>query len=431
MKAIKAVLRELRRSWAPLVRRYLERNGGSAPINNLGGAVQLPQSVRGQVRFAQALTQCEFQTSNGIVLLPNRATLSASRRPRPTEYQTLESIIGARRGREDEEDEEVRRPAQRRRTAELASDARVPPDEASRRSQRAYRFGTSIGGHAGGTMQDGLPSRPPGVFDWSRYALKWRSFEARNRDQERYMQMLSSDDVGVVVGFGKAGTGKTLLAVQEGLRRLREGSVRKIILGRPAVTAGEDLGFLPGGEKDKLQPLLAPLLDAIDKSAWVALQNKHLLELQSFAYMRGRTHERAFVIADEVQNASCSQLKLLATRVGEGSRLCILGDGLQPDRRVGGNWAGGGPSGRASSIELFVDFVESGGLHRADLPAQVDPDACVKIARLRTCQRSDTAAAMLAAMERFEHEVMPAPRPEHGQSAASLLREAVAQAGRE
>jgi len=265
MKAMKAVLRELRRSWAPLVRSYLERNGGSAPINNLGGAVQLPQSVRGQVRFAQALTQCEFQTSNGIVLLPNRATLSASRRPRPTEYQTLESIIGARRGREDEEDEEVRRPAQRRRTAELASDARVPPDEASRRSQRAYRFGTSIGGHAGGTMQDGLPSRPPGVFDWSRYALKWRSFEARNRDQERYMQMLSSDDVGVVVGFGKAGTGKTLLAVQEGLRRLREGSVRKIILGRPAVTAGEDLGFLPGGEKDKLQPLLAPLLDAIDK----------------------------------------------------------------------------------------------------------------------------------------------------------------------
>ena len=103
MKAMKAVLRELRRSWAPLVRSYLERNGGSAPINNLGGAVQLPQSVRGQVRFAQALTQCEFQTSNGIVLLPTRATLSASRRPRPTEYQTLESIIGARRGREDEE----------------------------------------------------------------------------------------------------------------------------------------------------------------------------------------------------------------------------------------------------------------------------------------------------------------------------------------
>ncbi|EOD21805.1 hypothetical protein EMIHUDRAFT_117034 [Emiliania huxleyi CCMP1516] len=406
MKAMKAVLRELRRSWAPLVRSYLERNGGSAPINNLGGAVQLPQSVRGQVRFAQALTQCEFQTSNGIVLLPN-ATLSASRRPRPTEYQTLESIIGARRGREDEEDEEARRPAQRRRTAELAwgidlrpSDAHVPPDEASRRSERAYRFGTSIGGHAGGTMRDGLPSRPPGVFDWSRYALKWRSFEARDQDQERYMQMLSSDDVGVVVGFGKAGTGKTLLA------------------SPPARTWAS-----------------FPLLDAIDKfmgdGAWVALQNKHLLELQSFAYMRGRTHERAFVIADEVQNASCSQLKLLATRVGEGSRLCILGDGLQPDRRVGGNWAGGGPSGRASSIELFVDFVESGGLHRADLPAQVDPDACVKIARLRTCQRSDTAAAMLAAMERFEHEVMPAPRPEHGQSAASLLREAVAQAGRE
>ena len=84
-----------------------------------------------------------------------------------------------------------------------------------------------------------------------------------------------------------------------------------------AVTADEELGFLPGSEKDKLSPLLAPMLDSIDKilgpGAWVALQNAHMLEMQSFAYMRGRTHERAFVIADEVQNASFSQLKLLAT----------------------------------------------------------------------------------------------------------------------
>ena len=82
--------------------------------------------------------------------------------------------------------------------------------------------------------------------------------------------------------------------------------VRKLILGRPAVTAGEDLGFLPGGEKDKLLPLAAPMLDAIDEimgpGAWAALQRKHLLELQSFAYMRGRTHRAAFVIADEVQS---------------------------------------------------------------------------------------------------------------------------------
>ena len=433
------VLNELRRSWAPRVRSYLASNGGSARLRKLGGAVRLPEQLQGQVRYAHALQQCRFVKLGDMVHLPGSAGEQSQRvvrvvsigrggrpmgrRTSPSSGQTLASIIGQRRIRSEEEqdyydDDEARRPAQRRRTTgpSWSIDTRPShdmPDDVP--------------------PPDGMPSRPSGAVNWSKWAHSWRSFEARSDDQERYMELLASDEAGVVVALGKAGTGKTLLAVQEGLRQLRDGRVRKIILGRPAVTADEDLGFLPGSEKDKLTPFLLPLLDAIDKvmgpGAWMELQRRHLLELQSFAYMRGRTHEEAFVIADEVQNASLGQLKLLATRVGEGSRLCILGDGSQPDRRLGANWAGGGPDGRATSIELFVDFVEDGGLERAGLPAHV-ANACVRVARLSTCQRSDTAAYMLQAMERFEQEVAPPQAREHGQSAAGLLRQAMAQAAR-
>ena len=435
------VLNELRRSWAPRVRSYLACNGGSARLANLGGAVRLPEQLQGQVRYAHALQQCRFVKSGDMVHLPGsagrgkqsqrvvsvgRGDRSTGRRTSPSSGPTLASIIGRRHSRNEEEqddhdDDEARRPAQRRRTTgpSWSIDTRpshdVPDDV---------------------LPPDGMPSRPGGALNdlnGSQWARSWRSFEARSDDQARYMEQLASDEAGVVVALGKAGTGKTLLAVQEGLRRLRDGRVRKIILGRPAVTADEELGFLPGSEKDKLTPFLAPLLDAIDKvmgpGAWEALQRKHLLELQSFAYMRGRTHEDAFVIADEVQNASLGQLKLLATRVGEGSRLCILGDGSQPDRRLGANWAGGGPDGRATSIELFVGFVEDGGLERAGLPAHV-ANSCVRVARLSTCQRSDTAAYMLQAMERFEQEVAPPQARVHGQSAAGLLRQVIAQAAR-
>jgi len=116
--------------------------------------------------------------------------------------------------------------------------------------------------------------------------------------------------------------------------------------------AGEELGFLPGTEKSKLEPLLAPALDAITKvmgpKAWDALHKAGLLDFQSFAYMRGRTHDHAFVVAEEIQNASFVQLKMLATRVGANSKLCILGDPTQFDRRD--NWAN-------SPLNLFAKAV--------------------------------------------------------------------------
>ena len=358
--------------------------------------------------FSAALAQCNFERdANNIVRLR-----------------------GERRGRdEDNYMDTDPRPRQRRRTSEPAwsidpnpSPAHempddVPPEEAGRRNERSFQFGT------GGGRGDGEPSRPPMPFDWARYDSTWREYNAASYGQIVYQEILMDDNVRVCVTLGRAGTGKTLLAVQEGLRQLKDGTVKKIILGRPAVQAGEDLGFLPGAEKDKLQPLLAPMLDAIDKimgqpGAWAGLQNKNLLEMQSFAFMRGRTHENAFVIADEVQNASLAQLKLLATRVGDGSKLCILGDGSQPDRKVGGNWSEG-----KSSIELFVEKIESGLMERAGVEEELG-DRC-KVVRLTNadCQRSATARAMNQLFDTLEDEI--APRRNERADPAGLLRQAM------
>ena len=283
----------------------------------------------------------------------------------------------------------------------------VPPEEAERRFERAYRFGT--GGVSTSNMHsngEAPPDRPQAPFDWTRYDHVWRDFEPLTLGQVHYHNMLANDSVSVVVALGAAGTGKTLLAVQEGLRRLRAGSVRKLIFTRPAVLAGEELGHLPGTEAQKLEPLLAPLLDSVTKimgaGAWAALKNKNLLELQSFAYMRGRTHDDAFVVADEEQNASFTQLKLLATRLGTNAKLCILGDPAQPDRALGGNWSA--PPG-GSSLDLLAHFIEDGGMKRA--PGITAAQAkSVAVARLSEadCQRSTTAATMLSAFGQLEAE---------------------------
>jgi hypothetical protein len=216
-----------------------------------------------------------------------------------------------------------------------------------------------------------------------------------------------------------SGCGKTLFALQEGVRHLMNGLVERIIIARPNVPAGEDLGFLPGSEANKLEPLLAPALDAITKvlgpGVWAQLQRSGLLELQSFAYMRGRTHDAAWIVADETQNASFTQLKMLCTRFGMGSKLCILGDPTQSDR--GSNWAG-------SPLARFCEHLSS--LHArghaqmqdpwaidADPEPQINPAEAdggqpdvSKIQAVRftneDCQRSATALASLRIFEQME-----------------------------
>jgi phosphate starvation-inducible PhoH-like protein len=151
--------------------------------------------------------------------------------------------------------------------------------------------------------------------------------------QRRYIQAIKAHDV--VIGIGPAGTGKTYLAVACAVDALYKKSVRRIILARPAVEAGENLGFLPGDLQEKVDPYLRPLYDALEdmmpqERVRRALED-NTIEIAPLAYMRGRTLSDAFVILDEAQNATTSQMKMFLTRLGLNSRVVITGDKTQID----------------------------------------------------------------------------------------------------
>ena len=156
---------------------------------------------------------------------------------------------------------------------------------------------------------------------------------ARSAGQIDYMQALAQDQM--VFGIGPAGTGKTYLAVATAASMLVSGEVDRIILSRPAVEAGERLGFLPGDLREKIDPYLAPLYDALHDMlpADQVLNrfNSGEIEVAPLAFMRGRTLSHAFVILDEAQNATKTQMKMFLTRIGEGSRMAITGDPSQVD----------------------------------------------------------------------------------------------------
>ncbi len=143
----------------------------------------------------------------------------------------------------------------------------------------------------------------------------------------------------VVFGIGPAGTGKTYLAMAMALSRLKEGQITRVILTRPAVEAGEALGFLPGDLQEKVTPYLRPLYDALHDILDPEEGHRYLedgtIEIAPLAYMRGRTLARSFVILDEAQNTTQEQMFMLLTRLGEGSRCVVTGDGTQVDLREG------------------------------------------------------------------------------------------------
>jgi len=158
----------------------------------------------------------------------------------------------------------------------------------------------------------------------------------RNKHQELYLNKLSDDTKNIVFAIGPAGTGKTLLAVQMGIRQYQEGKVDKIIITRPAVSVDEDLGFLPGDLNEKMAPWTRPIFDVLgeyysQKDIENMLYEK-VIEISPLAYMRGRTFKNAYVIADEMQNATQNQMKMLLTRLGEGSKMVVTGDLAQADR---------------------------------------------------------------------------------------------------
>ena len=160
-----------------------------------------------------------------------------------------------------------------------------------------------------------------------------KAIRAKNSGQKRYIQAIQQKDV--VFGIGPAGTGKTFLAVVLAIRALKKGEVQKIILTRPAVEAGENLGFLPGDLKEKVDPYLRPVYDALYQIFGVdhtnRLMERGVIEIAPLAYMRGRTLEDAFVILDEAQNTTVAQMKMFLTRLGFNSKMVINGDVSQID----------------------------------------------------------------------------------------------------
>lgn len=156
--------------------------------------------------------------------------------------------------------------------------------------------------------------------------------------QEDYIEKLNNESKPIIYSVGPAGTGKTMLAVLAGLKAYREGKVEKIILTRPAVgVEDEKHGFLPGDLNSKMEPWTKPLFDVIleyySPKEVARMIDEQIIEISPLAFMRGRTFKMAWIIADEMQNATPSQLKMLLTRLGDGSRIVITGDLNQADRR--------------------------------------------------------------------------------------------------
>lgn len=173
---------------------------------------------------------------------------------------------------------------------------------------------------------------------------------AKSPGQQRYLDALS--DHQITFGIGPAGTGKTYLAMAKAVEALLSGEVRRLILTRPAVEAGENLGFLPGTLSDKIDPYLRPLYDALqellEEGALPRLMEVGAIEVAPLAYMRGRTLNDSFIILDEAQNTTTAQMKMLLTRLGHGSRLAVTGDITQVDL----------PGGKRSGLTHAEDVLQ-------------------------------------------------------------------------
>jgi len=162
------------------------------------------------------------------------------------------------------------------------------------------------------------------------------SLYARNENQKTYIQKLQDEQKSIVFAIGPAGTGKTMLAVQHGIKLFQEGVVDKIVVTRPAVSVDEDLGFLPGTLNEKMAPWTRPIFDVFaeyyQQKDIARMLEEGVIEISPLAYMRGRTFKNAYIVADEMQNATVNQMKMLLTRLGENSKMVVTGDLAQADR---------------------------------------------------------------------------------------------------
>ncbi len=190
---------------------------------------------------------------------------------------------------------------------------------------------------------------------------------AQTPGQKSYVEKLQRDDLGLIFGVGPAGTGKTYLAVAAGAAELKAGKRERLVVARPAVEAGEKLGFLPGALEEKVDPYMLPIWDALNECLGAQevdrRKERREIEVAPLAFMRGRTLKNAFVIIDEAQNATVPQMKMVLTRLGRGSRMVVTGDPSQTDL------PGGVTSGLAHAMGILkgVKGVAIEELTRADV----------------------------------------------------------------
>jgi phosphate starvation-inducible PhoH-like protein len=175
----------------------------------------------------------------------------------------------------------------------------------------------------------------------------------RTRGQREFVDSIQQNTL--TIGIGPAGTGKTFLAVAMAVRALKNREVSRLVLSRPAVEAGEKLGFLPGDFREKLDPYMRPLFDALGDMLEEGIVSRYMergtLEIAPLAYMRGRTLSEAFVILDEAQNATSEQIKMFLTRLGSGSTMVVTGDATQVDLPSGDRSGLRDAANRLSSVD--------------------------------------------------------------------------------
>jgi len=191
---------------------------------------------------------------------------------------------------------------------------------------------------------------PAEVLSLNILSNRGKSIRPKTANQKRYVEAI--DENTITFGVGPAGTGKTYLAMAKAIQSLQAKQVNRIILTRPAVEAGERLGFLPGTLQDKIDPYLRPLFDAlhdmIDQDSIPRLMQSGIIEIAPLAYMRGRTLNDAFIILDEAQNTSAEQMKMFLTRLGFGSKMVITGDTTQIDL----------PHGAQSGLKIVHEILD-------------------------------------------------------------------------
>ncbi len=199
-------------------------------------------------------------------------------------------------------------------------------------------------------LQGAAGARPAEVLTLNILSGRGRTIRPKTANQKHYVEAI--DRHTVVFGIGPAGTGKTYLAMAKAVQALQAKQVKRIILTRPAVEAGERLGFLPGTLYDKIDPYLRPLYDAlhdmVDPESIPRLMAAGTIEVAPLAYMRGRTLNDAFIILDEAQNTSAEQMKMFLTRLGFGSKIVVTGDVTQVDL----------PSGTTSGLRIVRDILD-------------------------------------------------------------------------